>query len=136
MDLPVGRNRRDLNATATSGGSTVEVEGPIFDKGTVLQTVVRTEGEWLERRVAVPLLHALDAIVSGKGRESTIRVGALNQLWRRYDTGDFGTGKSGFAVYELARENKPTLTIWLVDSAVVRKTDGSGPQTLMLGRSR
>jgi hypothetical protein len=124
------------STTATGRPSkTANVEGPITAGTVVTQRFERNaDGELFERKVAADLIVLLDAIVESKGYTAKIRVEVFDSIWERYDSGDYGTGEAGRAVYDDV-EGLPT--IWLVDSDIASNparppASTRGPQQIQL----
>lgn len=124
------------STTATGAPSKVaNVEGPIKAGTMVTQRFQRNgDGEMFERKVAADLILLLDAVVESKGYTAKIRVDVFDAIWKRYDTGDYGSGQAGNAVYADI-EGLPPVTV--VDSDVSANPDrplGStrGPQQIQL----
>lgn len=102
---------------AAARAAIVTVEGPIDGNALVTQSFERNSEGRYERKLAGELLLALDAIVeSGRGGDTArIRVERFNELWRRYDDGDYGTGAVGHGVYTIETPAGDELPVWLVD---------------------
>jgi len=86
-----------------------------------------TEGRF-ERQIAGSLLLATDAIVErGRGGDTMrVDVGRFDELWARYDAGDFGAGDATTAVYEIDVQGEP-IPVRLVDVDRESNPDMSRP---------
>ena len=82
----------------------------------VTQRFERNAEGRFERQIAGSLLLATDAIVErGRGGDTMrVDVGRFDELWARYDAGDYGTGDAAAARYELDIKGEPT-PVLLVD---------------------
>jgi hypothetical protein len=125
---------------ASARAAIVTVEGPIDGSSLVTQSFERNSEGRYERKLAGELLLALDAIVeSGRGGDTArIRVERFNDLWRRYDEGDYGEGKVGHAVYTIQTPAGTDLQVWLVDDDRVahplEERPTHGPQRIVPAR--
>jgi hypothetical protein len=115
---------------------TANVEGPIVPGTYVTQRFQRNgDGEMFERKVAADLILLLDAVVESKGYTAKIRVEVFDEIWKRYDAGDYGSGHAGHAVYEDV-EGLPAVAVVDADvSANPERPPAStrGPQQIQLG---
>jgi hypothetical protein len=121
-----------------STSKVANVEGPIMPGTVVTQRFQRNgDGELFERKVDADLIVMLDAIVESKGYTAKIRVDVFDAIWARYDSGDYGSGKAGHAVYDDI-ESVPQV-VWVVDSDIGANPERPlastrGPQRIQLAR--
>jgi len=139
---PTGRSLpthgRHQGATTTARSAFATVEGPIESGSLVTQRFERNSEGRFERQIAGELLLVTNAIVErGRGGD-TIRVdvGQFDELWARYDSGDFGDGDAARACYELA-VGDVQMPILLVDVDREKNPEMSrpthGPQRIVPG---
>jgi hypothetical protein len=108
------------------------VEGPIKAGTIVTQRFQRNaEGELFERKVAADLILLLDAVVESKGYTAKIRVDVFDAIWSRYDSGDYGSGEAGNAVYD-DLEGLPPIRLVDSDTSASSPRASRGPQQLLL----
>ena len=124
---------------SSARASIVTVEGPIDGTSLVTQSFERNSEGRYERKLSGELLLAVDAVVeSGRGGDTArIRVERFNDLWRRYDEGDYGTGKLGHAIYTIETPAGAELTVWLVDDDLAANPETRptrGPQRIIPAR--
>lgn len=94
------------------------------------QQVWNENGDWIGADSEIPFRCVTTAAEDALGGRNCL------ELFDRYETGDYGTGDPGFAVYRIGEQ-----TVWVIDDAV-RTPDGfppardpslsPGPQTLLL----
>jgi hypothetical protein len=118
---PTGRalptHGRQGERPSAARAAVVTVEGPINARSLVTQSFERNSEGRYERKLAGELVLALDAIVeSGRGGDTVrIRVDRFNELWARYDAGDYGSGSVEQAVYTIETPGGVELPVWLID---------------------
>jgi hypothetical protein len=133
--LPTHTVRKGSTVALHKPSKTAQVEGPIMPGTLVTQRFQRNaDGEMFERKVAADLILLLDAVVESKGYVAKIKVDVFDEIWARYDAGDFGVGQPGNAVYD---DIYALPELWLVDAdkaaantATQAKT--RGPQRIVL----
>jgi hypothetical protein len=135
--LPTHTTREGSTVAAGKSSKVANVEGPIRPGTVVTQRFQRNgEGELFERKVDADLIVMLDAIVESKGYTAKIRVDVFDAIWARYDSGDYGAGKAGYAVYD---DIESTPQVWVVDADVLAHPERPvaatrGPQQIQLAR--
>jgi hypothetical protein len=137
--LPTHTVRAGSTVAAGQPSKIANVEGPIKAGTFVTQRFQKNaDGEVFERKVDADLILLLDAVVESKGYTAKIRVEVFDSIWARYDSGDYGSGQAGHAVYDDI-EGLPPLVV--VDHDVLANPSQSpestrGPQQLQLATSR
>ena len=140
---PSTQTSRGLQTHTTRSGSQrptgpskiANVEGPIVPGTFVTQRFQRNRnGEMFERKIAADLILLLDAVVESKGYTAKIRVDAFDAIWARYDSGDYGSGQAGRAVYDDLEALPPVEVLDSDVSANPEQPPGStrGPQRIQL----
>ena len=117
---PTGRSLpthgRHQRSPTTARSAFATVEGPIESGSLVTQRFERNSEGRFERQIAGELLIVTNAIVErGRGGD-TIRVDVaqFDELWARYDSGDFGGGDAVRARYDLT-VGEAQMPVLLVD---------------------
>jgi hypothetical protein len=135
--LPTHTLRSGSTMATDKSSKVANVEGPIRPGTIVTQRFERNgDGELFERTVDADLIVMLDAIVESKGYTAKIRVDVFDAIWARYDAGDYGSGKTGHAVYD---DIDSVPQVWVVDADVVAHPERPvastrGPQLIQLAR--
>jgi len=133
--LPTHTVRSGSQVATGTPSKVANVEGPIKAGTFVTQRFQRNgDGEMFERKVAADIILMLDAVVESKGYTAKIRVDVFDAIWTRYDSGDYGSGQAGHAVYADV-EGLPPVAV--VDADVVANPERPpasthGPQQIQL----
>jgi hypothetical protein len=123
--LPTHTVRAGSNVATGQPSKVASVEGPIKAGTFVTQRFARNaDGEMVELRVDADLILLLDAVVESKGYTAKIRVDAFDAIWKRYESGDYGTGDVSQAVYADV-EGLPT--VWVVAAPSARQIQLTPP---------
>jgi hypothetical protein len=136
--LPTHTVRPGSTTPNARPSKTANVEGPIVPGTFVTQRFQRNgDGELFERKVAADLILLLDAVVESKGYTAKIRIDVFDEIWTRYDAGDYGSGQAGHAVYD---DVEALPTVWVVDSDLTAHPERppastGGPQRIELAPS-